>query len=276
MVLTPYLLVVASLFDPRGQLGGFLDQIDQFDPAFFGLSKSEASYMDPQQRLLMTHAWAAIEDAGYAPGSLAGGDTAIFVGTAPSGYARRIEQAGVGIEVHSSTGSVASVGPNRMSYLLDLHGPSEPVETACSSALVAIHRAVEAIRHGRCQTALAGAVNTIVLPEVHISFDKAGMLSSDGRCKTFSRHADGYGRGEGVAMLLLKDLEAAERAMFVTPNGVQILGGHGFMQDYPVEKLMREARALGLMLGGVDVAREAAGAELAAVAGPVALTLERA
>ncbi|MEX3547625.1 MAG: amino acid adenylation domain-containing protein [Burkholderia sp.] len=195
----------------RVKEAGFIEGVAEFDPLFFGITPREAELMDPQQRLLLTHAWAAIEEAGYAPSSLAGGRTAIFVGTAPSGYSSLIEQAAMGLDGHSSTGSVASVGPNRLSYLLDLHGPSEPVETACSSALVAIHRAVRAIRHGDCETALAGGVNTIVLPEAHISFDKAGMLSPDGRCKTFSRHADGYGRGEGVGMLLLKDLAAAER-----------------------------------------------------------------
>ncbi|XDJ36301.1 MAG: SDR family NAD(P)-dependent oxidoreductase [Burkholderia sp.] len=195
----------------RVKEAGFIEGVAEFDPLFFGITPREAGLMDPQQRLLLTHAWAAIEDAGYAPSSLAGGRTAIFVGTAPSGYSSLIEQAAMGLDGHSSTGSVASLGPNRLSYLLDLHGPSEPVETACSSALVAIHRAVRAIRHGDCETALAGGVNTIVLPEVHISFDKAGMLSPDGRCKTFSRHADGYGRGEGVGILLLKDLAAAER-----------------------------------------------------------------
>ncbi|MEH6633683.1 MAG: SDR family NAD(P)-dependent oxidoreductase [Halopseudomonas aestusnigri] len=190
---------------------GFIKGIGEFDPLFFGISPREAELMDPQQRLLMTHAWASIEDAGYAPGSLAGSNTAIFVGTAPSGYAKRIEEAGLEMGGHSSTGSTASVGPNRISYLLDLHGPSEPVETACSSGLVAIHRAIGEIRLGRTETALAGGINCIVLPEVHASFDAAGMLSPDGTCKTFSRHANGYGRGEGAAMVFLKDLEAAER-----------------------------------------------------------------
>jgi polyketide synthase PksN len=190
---------------------GFIEGIGEFDSLFFGISPREAELMDPQQRLLMTHAWSSIEDAGYAPSSLAGSNTAIFVGTAPSGYAKRIGEARISLGGHSSTGSTASIGPNRVSYLLDLHGPSEPVETACSSALVAIHRAIEGIRGGRYETALAGGVNCIVLPEVHASFDAAGMLSPDGTCKTFSRAANGYGRGEGAAMVFLKDLDAAER-----------------------------------------------------------------
>jgi len=141
---------------------------------------------------------------------LAGSRTAIYVGTAASDYNGLIEQANVAIEGYSATGSVSSIGPNRMSYLLDIHGPSEPIETACSSSLVAIHRAVNAIESGQCESAIVGGVNTIVSPGGHIGFSKAGMLSIDGRCKTFSDKADGYVRGEGVGMLFLKPLSKAE------------------------------------------------------------------
>ncbi|XXT21474.1 SDR family NAD(P)-dependent oxidoreductase [Sorangium sp. So ce429] len=191
--------------------GGFIDSVEHFDPLFFNISRREAHTMDPQQRLLMTHAWKAIEDAGYSPRSLAGSDTGIFVGTASSGYAELSTQSSSSTEGYHSTSAIASIGPNRMSYLLDIHGPSEPVETACSSSLVAIHRAVRAIRAGECEMALAGGVNVIVTPWAHIILGKAGMLSEDGRCKTFSKNADGYVRGEGVGMLVLKKLSAAER-----------------------------------------------------------------
>jgi polyketide synthase PksN len=190
--------------------GGFIEAIDEFDPLFFGISPREAELMDPQQRLLMTHTWKAIEDAGYAPPSLSGTKTGIFVGTGSSGYSEQIARSDMPIEGHSSTGVVPSIGPNRMSYLLNLHGPSEPIETACSSSLVAIHRAVRAMRSGDCEMALVGGINTIITPWVHISFTKAGMLSEDGRCKTFSKDADGYVRGEGVGILLLKKLSAAQ------------------------------------------------------------------
>ncbi|MET0268681.1 MAG: SDR family NAD(P)-dependent oxidoreductase [Duganella sp.] len=190
--------------------GGFIEGMDEFDPLFFGISPREALLMDPQQRLLMTHIWQAIEDAGYAPSSLSGSATAIFVGTASTGYDSVLARAGLAIEGFSATGVVPSVGPNRMSYLLNLHGPSEPVETACSSSLVAIHRAVLAMRSGDCEQAIVGGVNTIVAPALHISFSKAGMLAHDGRCKTFSSTANGYVRGEGVGMLFLKKLSAAE------------------------------------------------------------------
>ncbi|WP_225887712.1 SDR family NAD(P)-dependent oxidoreductase [Myxococcus xanthus] len=191
--------------------GGFIEGVGEFDPLFFGISPSEAEIMDPQQRLLMTHVWRAIEDSGHAPQSLAGSNTAIFVGTGNTGYASLLERSGVAIKGSTATGSVPSVGPNRLSYLLDLHGPSEPIETACSSSLVAVHRALLAIELGLCDAALVGGVNTIVTPDAHIGFGKAGMLSEDGRCKTFARGADGYVRGEGVGVLYLKRLSLAER-----------------------------------------------------------------
>ncbi|WP_343996904.1 SDR family NAD(P)-dependent oxidoreductase, partial [Ideonella azotifigens] len=191
--------------------GGFMAGIDQFDPMFFGISPKEARLMDPQQRLMMMHVWKALEDAGYAGPALAGSDTAIYVGTGAAGYGTLLNRVSLGGEAYSSTGGVPSVGPNRMSYFLDWHGPSEPVETACSSSLVALRRAILAIQRGDCGLAIAGGVNTMVTPEMHISFNKAGMLSEDGRCKTFASNANGYVRGEGVAMLVLKRLSDAER-----------------------------------------------------------------
>ncbi|GAA2264340.1 hypothetical protein GCM10010145_44530 [Streptomyces ruber] len=191
--------------------GGFIDGVADFDPMFFGISPKEALLMDPQQRLLMLYVWKALEDAGYAADSLAGSDLGLFVGTTNTGYSNLVERTGGAVESVSSTGGVPSVGPNRMSYFLDVHGPSEPVETACSSSLVALHRAVAAIERGECGMAVVGGVNTIVVPDGHISFSKAGMLAVDGRCKTFSDAADGYVRGEGVGMLVLKRLAEAER-----------------------------------------------------------------
>lgn len=190
--------------------GGFIHGVDHFDPLFFAISPREAQLMDPQQRLLMTYVWLAIEDAGYAPSELAGSDTGIFVGTGVTGYSSLIAKAGVPVEGYSATAMVPSVGPNRMSFLLDFHGPSEPVETACSSSLVAIHRAVQAMRSGDCAMAVVGGVNTLIAPEAQISFSKAGMLALDGRSKTFSAQANGYARGEGVAMIVLKKRAQAE------------------------------------------------------------------
>ncbi|HEY8023894.1 MAG TPA: amino acid adenylation domain-containing protein, partial [Burkholderiaceae bacterium] len=191
--------------------GGFIDGVDEFDPMFFGISPKEAELMDPQQRLMMMHVWKALEDAGYAGPALSGSDTAIFVGTGATGYGNLLHRAGLAGEAYASTGGVPSVGPNRLSYLFNWHGPSEPVETACSSSLVALRRGVLALQNGESSMAIVGGVNTIITPEGHISFSKAGMLSVDGRCKTFSSTANGYVRGEGAAMLVLKKLSHAER-----------------------------------------------------------------
>src|SRR5947199_707308 len=168
--------------------------------------------MDPQQRLLMMYVWKAIEDAGYAASSLSGTNTALFVGTMSSGYSERLSRANVSIEGYSSTGQAPSVGPNRMSYFLNLHGPSEAIETACSSSLIAIHRGVNAIESGQSAMAIVGGVNTLVSPELHISYSKAGMLCDDGRCKTFSARANGYVRAEGAGVLVRKTLSDAEQS----------------------------------------------------------------
>jgi acyl transferase domain-containing protein/thioesterase domain-containing protein/acyl carrier protein/ubiquinone/menaquinone biosynthesis C-methylase UbiE len=202
-------------FDEAGRTtvkwGGFMDGVADFDPEFFGIAPREAQLMDPQHRLLMLHVWKALEDAGYAADALAGTDLGIIVGTATTGYHRLIDAHARGADGVAATATVPSIGPNRMSFFLDVHGPSEPVETACSSSLVALHRAVSALERGECSLAVAGGVNTVPVPDGHISFGRAGMLSEDGRSKTFSAAADGYARGEGVGMLVLKQLSAAER-----------------------------------------------------------------
>ncbi len=189
--------------------GGFIDDIDKFDPQFFGISAREAELMDPQQRLFLQCAWLAIEDAGYDPTTLAGTSTGIFVGVATCDYASILEAAGQGRQAHSPIGCFHSILANRVSYLLDLRGPSQPIDTACSSSLVAVHRAAEAIRSGQCAQAIVGGVNALLTPQLFAAFGRAGMLSGDGRCKTFDERADGYARGEGVGVLLLKSLKQA-------------------------------------------------------------------
>ncbi|UAW64836.1 SDR family NAD(P)-dependent oxidoreductase [Mycoavidus sp. HKI] len=210
---------IGSLPANRGHRGsapaichaGMIESIDEFDPLFFGISPREAQAMDPQQRLLMLSVYRVIEDAGYSVQSLSGSATALLVGTAGTGYGQLLAQAGETVAGYSAAGVVGSMGPNRMSYWLNWHGPSEPVETACSSSLVAVHRALELLRSGQCVQAVVGGVNTLLSLETHESFNQAGMLSPDGRCKTFSAQANGYVRGEGVGMLFLKPLSAAER-----------------------------------------------------------------
>jgi acyl transferase domain-containing protein/acyl carrier protein len=190
--------------------GGFIPDVDKFDALFFGISPREAALMDPQQRILLEVVWRAIEDAGYKVSELSAARTGLFAGVGGIDYHDLMIQGGGEIQAHSVTGTMHSVLVNRISYLLNLRGPSEPVETACSSTLVAIHRAVEAIRNGDCELALAGGVHVMLGPGVHIGLSKAGMLCEDGRCKTFDRSANGYVRGEGAGAILLKPLSRAE------------------------------------------------------------------
>ncbi|WP_429941312.1 amino acid adenylation domain-containing protein (plasmid) [Agrobacterium vitis] len=195
----------------RGRWGGFIADVDLFDAAFFGISPREAALMDPQQRLLLETAWAAIENAGYAPGQLAGKRVGVFIGLTNSDYLEVQKAAGQPIQPHTLTGAALSIIPNRLSYLMDFRGPSLAVDTACSSALTAIYQAVNALRRGDCDLAIAGAVNLMLMPTVHETLSKNEMLSEDGRCKPFDRRANGYARGEGVGAIVLKGLEAAIR-----------------------------------------------------------------
>ena len=189
--------------------GGFIEGVDQFDPLFFGISPKQAELMDPKQRLILQHAWKAIEDAGYAPSSLAGTKTGVFIGTGASEYGTIIGNSVNIKDGYSVVGNASAMEANRISYFLDLHGPSEPVDTACSSSLIALHRAVRAIRSGECEGALVGGCNIMLTPDLHIGFSRSNMLSVDGHCKTFSDKADGYVRGEGVGVVYLKPLNQA-------------------------------------------------------------------
>ncbi|MEJ8302652.1 SDR family NAD(P)-dependent oxidoreductase [Saccharibacillus sacchari] len=189
--------------------GAFLKDVDKFDPLFFGISPREAEMMDPQQRIFLETVWSTLEDAGYRASDLAGTDTGLFVGVASNDYTELLQKQHAAVDAQTSTGMSHCILPNRISYLLDLHGPSEPVNTACSSSLVAIHRAVESIQNGHCKMAIAGGVNVILTPTLHVSFSKNGMLAQDGRCKTFDHKADGYVRGEGTGAVLLKSLQQA-------------------------------------------------------------------
>lgn len=191
--------------------GGFIEGVDQFDPGFFGISGKEAELMDPQQRLFLQGVWQAVEHAGYGPSSLAGSETGVFVGVATSDYAGLVDNAGQGQQAHTPIGIFHSILANRVSYQLDLRGPSEPIDTACSSSLVAVHRAVQAIRTGQCSQALVGGVNALLDPSLFVAFSDAGMLSTDGRCKTFDASANGYVRGEGMGVIFLKSLKQAEK-----------------------------------------------------------------
>ena len=175
--------------------GGFLESIDQFDPQFFGISPREAPYIDPQQRLLLETAWEALEDAGVVLDLENGTDIGVFMGVSHTDY-QNIQGGAAdrsGISSHSPTGNAHSIAANRISYCLNLKGPSLSLDTACSSALTAVHIACEEIRQGRCAMAMAGGVTVMITPDGFIGFSQAGMLSPDGRCAAFDAGARARG-----------------------------------------------------------------------------------
>jgi acyl transferase domain-containing protein len=209
---------IDSFYDPdpdaAGKIltrwGGFIDGIDQFDPQFFGISPREAEGMDPQHRLLIQVTWEALEHAGQAPDKLTGSATGVFTGISISDYFQIMtKQEHDKLDVYLAQGTAHSAASGRLSYLLGLQGPAVSIDTACSSSLVATHLAIQSLRTGECRMAIAGGVNTILLPEVHISFSRARMISGDGRCKTFDASADGFVRSEGCGIIVLKRLSDA-------------------------------------------------------------------
>src|SRR5579875_6646 len=191
--------------------GGFIENIDQFDAAFFGISPREAAHMDPQQRLILETAWEALEDGGQVLERLAGSKTAVFVGISSWEYsfAQVNFRDRAAIDAYTNTGGALSIAANRISYCFDLRGPSAAVDTACSSALVAVHLACKSIWEEGCELALAGGVNALLLPDWYVGFSRLGMLSPDGRCHAFDAAANGFVRGEGAGMIVLKPLSRA-------------------------------------------------------------------
>lgn len=213
---------IASLYDPDPDRPGktaakwacLIDGIDQFDPVFFGIAPREATRMDPQQRLLLTCAYRAMEDAGISPASLAKKPTGVFVGAGQTDYSRVMSQFDNSIyhlDAHCGTGGALSICANRLSYVFNFTGPSQSIDTACSSALVAVHDAIQSLRRGECEAAFAGGVNVCLSPDTFISLSKARMLSPTGACRPFDEAANGYVRGEGCGVVLLKRLSDAVR-----------------------------------------------------------------
>nr|VFJ42993.1 MAG: myxalamid-type polyketide synthase MxaB [Candidatus Kentron sp. DK] len=190
--------------------GGFVPDIDQFDPQFFGISAREAVELDPQQRLLLEVTWEALEDAGIIPGQLTNRQVGIFTGEMVTEYgAMTISVPPEDITIHTGGGGNASFLAGRLSYVLGLQGPSLAVNTACSSSLVSLHLACQSLRLGESEIALAGGVQVNLLPSTFVFMSGIQALSPDGRCKTFDAAADGYGRGEGCGMVVLKRLSDA-------------------------------------------------------------------
>ncbi|MBX9791602.1 MAG: SDR family NAD(P)-dependent oxidoreductase, partial [Pirellulales bacterium] len=190
-------------------LGGYLPDISAFDPAFFHLSAREARLMDPQQRLLLEVSWEALENAGYRPSALPARRTGVFVGSSTLDYVKLFSSPEDRGDPHARTGNSLSMLANRISYMLGLEGPSLTLDTACSSALVAVHLACQSLRAGECQVALAGGVHLNLNPEGQAILEREQILAADGRSKAFDERADGFGRGEGAAVVLLKPLSAA-------------------------------------------------------------------
>jgi amino acid adenylation domain-containing protein/non-ribosomal peptide synthase protein (TIGR01720 family) len=212
---------VEAYYDPHGKTpgtaytmnGGFLDAVDGFDCGFFGISAGEAAALDPQQRLLLEVSWETLEHAGIDPARLKGTRTGVFLGMCGSDY----HQAHLGsgdperIDEHSVTGVALSTAAGRLSYFYDFHGPSVVMDSACSSSLLALHHAVRSLREGETEIALAGGVHLILTPEPYIGFSRLGALSPSGKCRAFDASADGYVRGEGCGLVLLKRLSDARR-----------------------------------------------------------------
>ncbi|MBC2906302.1 type I polyketide synthase [Streptomyces cupreus] len=199
----------AAALDGVPKRGSFLGEVDGFDNSFFRISPREARTMDPQQRLFLEVAWEALEDAGVRADRIGGTRTGVFVGLNTTDYQQLVTRRESDVDLYYGTGNSFSATAGRISYFLGLRGPSLAVDTACSSSLTAVHLACQSLRSGESRLALAGGVNVMATPTVFLSMGAAGALAPDGRCKTFDDSADGYGRGEGAGVVILKKLSTA-------------------------------------------------------------------
>ena len=235
--------------------GAFLDAVDQFDAAFFGIAGREAATLDPQQRLLLEVTWETLEDATIDPHRIKGSRTGVFVGICSSDYWARLGADPHGtIDAYWGTGNAHGVSAGRLSYVMDWRGPCAAFDTACSSSLTALHFATRSLRYGDCDLALVAGVNLMLIPELTISFDQAGMLSSVGACQTFAAGADGFVRGEGCGAVLLKRLSQAQadgdriyclvRGSAVNQDGrsIGLTAPNGVSQQAVIRRALADAR----------------------------------
>lgn len=248
---------VDAIYDPTSSTpgktycrwGGFLSGLDQFDAEFFGISPREAKHLDPRQRLILELAWEAFEDAGIPPLSLAGSRTGVIIATLTDDYGRLVFADPMAVEANSGSGTAHSVVSNRLSYFLDLRGPSVAIDTACSGSLVAIHLGCQALRDREAALMVVGGVNVILCPDSTLFFSRADVLSHDGRCKTFDASADGFVRSEGAGVIVLKPLS---RAIHDRDRIYAVIRGSAINQD---------GRTSGIMapngIAQVDLLREA-------------------
>ena len=236
--------------------GGFVENADRFDAAFFGIAPREAARMDPQHRWLAEVAWEAIEDAGLRPERLDGTRTGVFLGMSSNDYPLLHRREMLSIDGYSNIGNCLSIAANRLSFLLNLRGPSLVVDTACSSSLVALHLAAQSLWRGECDYALVGGANALLSPESSIGFSQAHMLSPGGRCRAFDAAADGYVRSEGAAVVLLLPLRTAQalglrtRARLLATASNQ--DGHSSSLTVPSQQAQQELMREALESAGVQ------------------------
>jgi NADPH:quinone reductase-like Zn-dependent oxidoreductase/3-oxoacyl-(acyl-carrier-protein) synthase/NADP-dependent 3-hydroxy acid dehydrogenase YdfG/acyl carrier protein len=239
---------------PGQCFGGYLETIDEFDPAYFEISPREAHQMDPHHRLLLEVAWEGLWDAGIEPRSLAGSDTGVFVAIYNNDYARLHFRDRSGITAHAAFGTAHSIAPGRISFLLDLKGPNLAIDTGCSASLVATHAAVQSLRAHECSLAIVGGGSLKILPDEVLVFSKWGMLAGDGKCKTFDAAADGFAPGEGSGVVVLKRLadalqdgdriRAVIRGSAVNHDGrsTVLTAPNGLSQQAVIRSALRNAR----------------------------------
>lgn len=207
---------------------GYISNIDMFDAEFFSISPMEAQKMDPQQRILLMVTYNAINSAGISLEELKRSNCGVFIGVSSNDYSHILKMNGCDTDIYTSTGNSFAIAANRLSYFFNLTGPSMTIDTACSSSLVALHYACNSIRNGECNMAIVGGVNLILLDEITKAFDLAGMLSKDFKCKTFDESADGYVRGEGCGVIILKKVKYA---VSDGNNIISIIRGSAINQD---------------------------------------------